>query len=102
MVGDDHSFTNALCQIITIASMHYLITLLKQRFPKFGLLVDGTPLVLFEKGRERIENMNKMRILYEDVAAMVRDQGLMRFDQIDYAVLERNGEISVIPSKENS
>jgi uncharacterized membrane protein YcaP (DUF421 family) len=39
-----------------------------------------------------------MRLTDEDVLAMVRDQGLERLDQIDYAVLERNGEISIVPS----
>jgi uncharacterized membrane protein YcaP (DUF421 family) len=33
---------------------------------------------------------------------MVRDQGLERLDQIDYAVLERNGEISVVPSEDEN
>ncbi len=98
MVGNDRSLTNALCQIVTVAAMHYLIAWLKQRYPCFGRLADGTPLVLFDRGQERTEILNKMRIQHADVAAMARDQGLMSFDQIDYAVLERNGEIVVIPA----
>jgi uncharacterized membrane protein YcaP (DUF421 family) len=37
-----------------------------------------------------------MRISDDEVMAAARDKGLERLDQIDYAVLERNGEISII------
>ncbi len=98
MVADDHSFINAAVQILSVAAAHYAITALKLKSPRFGRIVDGTPLVLFEHGRWRTESMKAMRLTDEDVLAMVRDQGLERLDQIDYAVLERNGEISIVPS----
>jgi uncharacterized membrane protein YcaP (DUF421 family) len=37
-----------------------------------------------------------MRILDEDVMAVARDNKLSRMEQVDYAILERNGEISII------
>jgi uncharacterized membrane protein YcaP (DUF421 family) len=96
MVGDDRSIVNALSIITAIAATHFIIARLKHRFPGFGRIVDGTPLVLLEKGQWRTETMQKMRIQEQDVMAMARDNGLERLDQIDYAILERNGEISII------
>ncbi len=58
------------------------------------------PLVLLEGGRWRAHTMRKMRIQDDDVMAMARDKGLESLEQIDTAVLERNGEISII-SKES-
>ena len=49
-IGDDHSDINAVCAVITVGLMHRLVSSLKQRFPLFGILVDGTPLVLLKKG----------------------------------------------------
>ena len=100
MVGDDRSITNALCQIMTVAVLHYSIAWLKQKSPGFGRVVDGTPLVLIEANRERTEVMQKMRIARADIAAMARDQGLENLEKVDYAVLERNGEIVVLPQKQ--
>lgn len=97
MVGDDRSLTNALCIIITIAVTHFVIAWLKQKSPAFGRLVDGTPLVLLKKGKWQLDTMKKMRLQDDDVMAMARDNGLERLDQIEYAFLERNGEISIIP-----
>jgi uncharacterized membrane protein YcaP (DUF421 family) len=100
MVGDDASFTNALVQITAIAFTHSLVTLAKGRWPAFGRFIDGTPMVLLRKGEWNVENMNRSCILNADVMAMARDQGLERLDQIDYALLEYNGEISIIPAEQ--
>jgi uncharacterized membrane protein YcaP (DUF421 family) len=100
-VGDDRSFTNALCSIVAIAIMHFLIAWLRQRSPAFGRIADGTPLVLLARGEWRTETMSRMRIQDDDVMAAARDKGLQRLDEIEYAVLERNGEISIIPAAES-
>ncbi|HXE13238.1 MAG TPA: YetF domain-containing protein [Bryobacteraceae bacterium] len=46
--------------------------------------------------------MTKMTVQGEDILAMARDMGLKRMDQLDYAVLERNGEISIVENSEQS
>lgn len=99
MVGNDASFTNAVVQIITVAALHYLIALAKHKSPKFGLLVDGTPLVLLAKGQWQLNSMQGMRIADDDVMASARDKGVNDLSEIEYAILERNGEISIIPAE---
>ncbi|MBV9083459.1 MAG: DUF421 domain-containing protein [Acidobacteriaceae bacterium] len=102
MVGDDRSLTNALLTITSIAVTHFVIAWLRQRFPAFAKVVDGTPLVLLKNGKWQTETMVKMGISEEDVMAMARDQQVNTPDDIEYAVLERNGEISVIPASADS
>ena len=100
MVGDDRSLSNALLTIMSIGITHCLIAWLKQVSPRFGRLVDGTPLVLLENAQWHTETMKRMAIQDDDVMAMARDQGLKTLDEIDYAFVERNGEISIIPKEE--
>lgn len=100
VVGDDRSLINALCQIVTIALGHYFLTWLRQRSPAFARVVDGTPLVLLERGKWRTEAMRNMQVTQDDVMAMARDNGLGKLDEIEYAILERNGEISIIASSD--
>ena len=102
IVADDRSLTNAFCQIVTISVMHFLIAWLRKRSPRFSLLADGTPLVLLEKRRWRTQTLKKMGIQDDDVMAAARDKGLARLDQIEFAVLERNGEISIIAASEDA
>jgi uncharacterized membrane protein YcaP (DUF421 family) len=100
VVGDDRSVTNALAQILTIAVAHYSLTILRQIWPRVGEWVDGTPLVLLAAGKWHVETMLNMRVTDDDVMAMARDNDVKTLDQIKYAVLERNGEISIIPKKD--
>ena len=95
-VGDDHSETNAVCAVIIVGLMHRIVSFLKQRFPRFGFLVDGTPLVLLKDGEWQTEIMGKMRIQDMDVMAAARAKGLKDLSQIRYAILERLGSISII------
>ncbi|MDQ1469442.1 MAG: hypothetical protein QOJ99_922 [Bryobacterales bacterium] len=100
MVGDDRSLTNAVIQIVSIALTHLVIIWAKGRSAVFGRIVDGTPLVLMDHGKWHTETMNRMRIQGNDVIAMARDQGFAALDRIEYAILERNGEISIIPKSQ--
>ncbi len=100
MVADDESLTNALSQITAVVLTHYAIAWLKARSNVVGRVVDGTPLILLEHGRWRTETMKNQRIVLADVMAALRSEGLQRLDQVEYAVLERNGEISIIQADE--
>ena len=97
MVANEASLINALCQILAIALCHYVIALARQCSPRISRLFDGTPLMLLEGHQWRSDTLHRMRITDDDVMAMARDQGLKALDDIDTAVLERNGEISIIP-----
>ena len=98
MVGNDRSIVNALTIVMSIAVTHFVLVWLKQRSPAFGRVLDGMPLVLFEKGKWHGPTMDEVAVQHQDVMASARDKGLERLDQVEYAILERNGEISIIQS----
>lgn len=102
MVGNDESISNAFLTIMGIALSHYGIAWLKQKSPAFGRLVDGTPLVLYEKGKKHVETMQRMEVTDGDVMTAARDTGVSSPDEIEYAILERNGQIVVLSSSEDS
>lgn len=102
MVGNEASITNALIEITAVAAAHALVTLLRVASPRIARLIDGTPLILLENHQWRKETLIRKRVQDDDVMAMARDQGLSSLDQIRKAVLERNGEITIIPEKKNS
>ncbi len=95
-VGDDHSETNAVCAVIAVALMHRLVAYFKQKFPGFGHLVDGTPIVLLKDGQWQMEAMRTVRIQDDDVMAAARTKGVKSLKQVRYAILERLGSISII------
>jgi uncharacterized membrane protein YcaP (DUF421 family) len=98
LIGEDFSITQAVLMIITLVSLDIGLSLLKEKFPKLDKLIEGVPLVIVEDGKPLTERMQRARINESDVLVAARElQGIERLDQIRYAVLERTGEISIIP-----
>ena len=100
MVADEASLTNALIQIITVALGHTIIVWLRTRSPWIARLFDGTALILLENKQWRSNTLSNMGIQDDDVMAMARDKGIQTPDQIDLAVLERSGEITIIEAED--
>lgn len=98
-VGDDRSETNSVCAVITVGLMHRSVSWLKAHYPRFGAVADGTPLVLLQHGQWHADVMHKMRMQDTDVMAAARTKGVKSFAGIKYAILERNGAISIIKTE---
>lgn len=102
IVGPEVSLTNAVCQIIAIAAGHFLLVAVRARSRRIARLMDGTPLMLLEGGYWRERTLFRMRVSKDDVMSVARDGGLRTLSDIHSAVLERNGEISIIPGEEKN
>lgn len=100
-VGNDRSETNSVCAVISIGLMHRAFSWLMIRYPKFGEFIEGTPLIILKNGEWQMETMEKMRLQDMDVMAAARAKGVKTLDQIKYAILERNGGISIIKKSED-
>lgn len=98
LLGDDFSVINAFVVIATLVLIDILLSLFKERSPKVGRFLDGVPLIVVEYGKPLTERLRKARLTEEDILEAARQsQGLERLEQIRFAVLEKNGQISVIP-----
>lgn len=101
-VGDDRSVTNCTCAVITVGLLHRLVAWIKSKSPRFGAIVDGTPLVLFKRGEWQDEVMKGMKLAPADVLAAARSKGIASMDMVEYAVLERNGGISLLKKQDGA
>ena len=100
LVGNDYSLTNAVLIVTTLILVDIGLSLVKRQAPRLEALIDGSPLVLFRKGRPEKAHMAWERVDIEDILAAARErQGVRRLEDIEEAILERNGEISVIPRR---
>jgi uncharacterized membrane protein YcaP (DUF421 family) len=91
--------TNSLLLVGTLVGLNILLSELKLRFAGIERVLDGMPLLILEHGKPLVTRMAKERVDVDDVLDAAREShGLERLDQIKYAVLERDGKISIIPS----
>ncbi|WP_422777810.1 DUF421 domain-containing protein [Pseudomonas mediterranea] len=102
LLGDDFSLTNALMVIVTLIAIDVGLSLLKQRSQWVSRLIDGGPTVIVEDGRILKSRMRLARLVEADIMEAARSsQGIETLEQIKFAIIERNGKISVI-AKESS
>ena len=98
LVGEDFSITNALVLISTLMGIDIVLNFFKQKFKPFDKVAESVPLIVVDHGQPLKERMQKSGVDEEDVMQAARQkQGLERMDQIKYAVLEKDGSISIIP-----
>ncbi|WPO00261.1 DUF421 domain-containing protein [Pseudomonas sp. MUP55] len=98
LLGDDFSLTNAVLVIVTLIAIDIGLSLIKQRSRWFSRLLDGGPTVVVEQGRVLHERLKRARLDEDDILEAARSaQGILEIKQIRFAILERNGKISVIP-----
>ncbi len=98
-VGNDKSMTNCFGAILAVCLMHRLVTFFKVRHPLFSEIVDGRPIVLLKTGQLQTEILRRVYMNDDDIMAAGRTKGARTLDEIKYAILERNGAISVIKDK---
>ena len=98
LLGNDFSITKCYILVVTLVGADIALSLVKRRFPRIDRILDDTPLVVVVDGRPLKERMDRERVDEQDVLEAARRlHGLERMDQIKYAVLERNGGLSVVP-----
>jgi uncharacterized membrane protein YcaP (DUF421 family) len=103
ILGDDISLTNSFLAITTLIGMGVLLTALTNRLEVLDRWVNDRPLLIIENGRVIGDRLKKSRVDMDTVMEQARQsQGVERLDQIKYAVLERSGSISIIPSPDYS
>lgn len=101
LIGDDFSVTKALLLITSLLGIDIAFSYAQRYLKPIDRLVEGLPLVVLEEGKAIDERMKKSRIDEGDILEAGRKMhGLERLDQMKYAVLERDGSISVIPKAE--
>jgi uncharacterized membrane protein YcaP (DUF421 family) len=101
MVGEDNSLINAAVIVLTLFGIDGLLSLWKQRSHRANAWMEGMPLVLINNGRVLTKVLGSVQLEEEDILSSARElYGLSQLDEIQYAVLEVNGTISIVPRQQ--
>lgn len=97
MVRDDFSLTNAFIGVTTLLSLVFLTSVAAFLSRKIGTLIDGTPVLLVQHGRLLSDRMARERISPDELLSEMHRSGLETMPQVKWAVLEPDGNITIIP-----
>ena len=78
-----------------------LLTLLARKLPRTRKYINGTPTILMNGGVIYRKNLKKAKLDLSEFMLMCREQGYFDLDEIQTAVFEHNGKLSVLPKAAN-
>jgi len=96
MVGDNNSLMGGLSAAGTLVILHALFVSLTRRSSRLRRVLEGTPTVLLRKGALDWRALENERLDHDDIMAALREHGFYSAKQVELAVLELDGSISVI------
>jgi uncharacterized membrane protein YcaP (DUF421 family) len=97
---NDFSVTGLLLAGGTVGAMTVFFSYLSFRVRALRPVLDGEPVMLILNGQLIERNLKRERLTAAEVAAAARLQQIASLDDVRWAVLETNGQISFIPKKD--
>ena len=97
VIGNDNSLGGGIIGAVTLLALNWVVVEISYRFKPARRLLEGEPVLLVHNGVILQKNLSRERITLEDLQAALRRNGVGDFHQVRVAVLEENGQISVIP-----
>jgi uncharacterized membrane protein YcaP (DUF421 family) len=92
----DYSVTGMTLAVGTITLMTVLVSYLSFRFRRLRPLLDGEPIVMLQNGKVLDRNLKRERLTEEELAMEARLQQIDSLDKVEWAILEKGGQISFI------
>ena len=101
LVGDDFSIVNTFVVVASLVVLDVMFSWVESHWPAFGRVVESLPVVIVEHGKMLDDRAKREGVTLPDILAAGREtHGLERLEQIKYAILERHGGISVVPTQD--
>jgi uncharacterized membrane protein YcaP (DUF421 family) len=101
MIADNNTLWGGLTSAATLFVINYIVKILIYYFPKLGYTLKGKELLLIYKGQPNIENLRKSHISLDELKEIIREHGVAEFREVDIAMLEADGHVSVLSNNFN-
>jgi len=96
MIAADLSFWGGITSAVTLFIVNFLIKNVFYKIPKVSEWVQGHPIMLIYDGKQIPDNMKKAKVSVEELEEATREHGVDVLDNVNLAVLEVDGSISIV------
>jgi uncharacterized membrane protein YcaP (DUF421 family) len=96
MVGPNSTLSGGIVAACTLFVWDYMLKMILYKSPKLDDAIQGKAVLLIYKGYVNEENMRKTKLTFEELYEAVREHGVEEIKEVDLAMLERDGNISVL------
>ena len=96
-INQDVEFYVGVVAILIYGIIAYLLSIITNKSILIRRLVMGSPIILVEEGKLLEANLKKTRMDVNELLESCRNSGYFSLDEIEYAILETNGKMSILP-----
>ena len=97
ITNEEKPLMQAFIPMVTLAALEILSSTLILKSPIAKKILSSKPSVIIARGVIDRKAMKKVRISLEELISQIRQNGIYDLDEVDYAILEENGKMSIIP-----
>ncbi len=90
---------SGILPIFTLAAIEVLVSIIALKSIKTRYLFYGKPIIMIYKGVIFQKEMEKARVSLDDIVEAMRSNGVASIEDVNFAILETNGNISIIPKE---
>ena len=87
----------AAIPMVTLLILEVFSSVVLIRFPKLKNIVSARPTVIINGGRLDQRALRDLRISLDELMSEVRQSGVTDLSEVEYAILEKNGKLTVLP-----
>ena len=91
---------HGIVPLFTLVILHFLLTLLTRVSTKMSSIISGKPVIIINSQGIDYKAMKKLNVTIDDIFEAMRGLGYFSLDQVEYAIMETNGKLSVLPKAE--
>lgn len=92
---------NTLLPMVVLLGIQIALALFSLRSNRFRKLIDGKPSILISKGKIDEKEMRKQRYNFDDLLMQLRSKDIDNIADVEFAILETSGELSVVKKSKN-
>jgi uncharacterized membrane protein YcaP (DUF421 family) len=89
------SIMYSIVPIVVLTVLQMILAFFTLRKPKLRTFLDGNPSLIIKNGKINYKEMLKQKYNLDDLLVQIREKGYRSIEEVEYAILENNGTLSV-------
>lgn len=92
----------SIVPILTLMLLQSILAYFSLKKPKFRMILDGKASLIIKSGKVNFKEMTRQKYNLDDLLVQLREKGFKSIEEVEYAILENNGTLSVFGYEKDS
>lgn len=90
---------HGIVPLFTLSVVHFILTMASKKSDALNAFVSGKPMIIINPDGIDKDALNSLKISVDDLFSSIREKGFFKLEQVEYAIMETNGTVNVLPKQ---